>query len=648
MAARHRLRLEDAAASLACLSERTGTERPLVHTRWSDLASSAGLNRSKSGGILAFPGSVERAALGGVAEVPCDDPLPGSAPTAPPVSEWHMEELTMPSEARTDSCMREVAEMVKSVPTLSETCHGLRKTLSRLSHAEFLAAGDFVFRAGEDARESCFLLVGCVSLQYNDASAGAEIIEIRQGSLDLGLPLVRDRISRKENARCTEDCVLLRLSRTDFQLAHTACEAEKLLDLLHKPPGQRDEVDLTEIDDKCVTQVSAFSGLDKNVRRCLARYLRPQLVQKHAILWKKDDEAEDMFVTYGAVLLHEAPPSSSSPNFPMGGSFKKTSSGSQASSPGLSSPPRSPAAIARIGSSGFKAIPQPMISRSSSVQRVLDGLVTAHPSHGEDGLASSGALVGHDGLSSARRGSTCVVRESGFVLALCLETFQGAVAAYTEAESVRKLELVKAGLDLEAALHTYSSSADKRADLMSKINACFSVRQVVRGAVLGVQRQPVEEIFIIDTAECVMRLVARFEKLKSATGDDSGTITRALVARPAPKTSKTMDIMAFGPMDCAGMTDYHMSGQWGASVHVIHSGALFVANRKRLFSVLENANCVVNCLRERQQKIIKARLRRCVGLSPACIPLNSARAICPCLLFLLHLCQLCIFLSHSV
>jgi hypothetical protein len=165
---------------------------------------------------------------------------------------------------------------------------------------------------------------------------------------------------------------------------------------------------------------------------------------------------------------------------------------------------------------------------------------------------------------------------------------------------------------LQAVLRGYAASVDKRAELLAKILACFSLRHFAHGEILGVQREPVEDVFIMDTASCTMRLVAPFEVLKRNFDDseDQKEFSRALVSRPPCKTQKVLDITSAGPMDCVGMTDFYMSGRWSASVHVTQSGSILVANRKRLFSVFENAYLVIKCIREHQEKKHKARLRR--------------------------------------
>lgn len=632
------MRLQDAAAALSNFFQRTGVERPQVHTRWTDAAvrdaaGDASRPNTEDAEIRTFEvksnaQNLSRVALSGTAG---DASEPSVQEVPHNISERHLEQLMLSSEARSSSCMHEVAEMLRKIPALSLRPIGHLEVLCRLSTVEFLKAGDYVFRAREHADESYFVLTGRVTLESRPDSAVDDAnVDFKQGtSLDLGLPLIRDKICRRADAICKTDSMVLRLRRDDLELARGACDAEAFLDLLHKAPSQRDDNDLSEIDENCLGHIAAFSGLHVNVRRRIARHLRPELVQKPALLWNKDDETENMYITYGAILEICGTQGTSRgvtstttllARSPSGRPLKKRNS--QASSPvpdrekEVISPPKSPLMqIARTGSLGGKAVALTRIASLSSntnangISRTTQ--VLQFGGMEVDGLVQGGGVAGQESQCGARRNRKCVVRETGFVLVLSLEQLQTAVVAHMEAESLRKSDLVKTGLDLEIVLRSYSTSVDKRAELLAKMLACFSSRHFARGEILGVQREPVEDIFIMDTASCTMRLVAQFEMFRrDIDSEDRDEFSQALVLRPAMITRKTMDITNAGPMDCVGITDFFMSGRWGASVNVTQSGSVLVANRKRLFSVFEHAHDFMKCLRELQRKKIKARLRR--------------------------------------
>ena len=466
----HTMRLREAAAALLHLSQRTGRHRPLVHTRWTDEAAAAAEDEAAGPGggasrpttqeakIRSFDsksnahGSSDEAARGAAGESSTCD-------VQQQISEWHLEQLSLPPEDRDDACMQELAAVVKTIPALSLRPLGLCALLCRLATVVCLDEGDFVFRAGDRADESFFLLMGRVKLEESRADGGVideggTDVDVEVGmSLDWGLPLIREKMARKATAVCIQDSMVLRLDRADLELAHDGCHAEALLDLLHKPPTQRDENELTEIDDKCLAQVEAFSRLHVDVRKKLARHLLPQLVQKSALLWNRDDEAEDVYITYGAILEAEAGGPLSSR------SMKKMSS--QASTPApdhdkeLSPPPKSPLGhISRTCSSGgIKAMAilrSASCGSNSSANMILrTSSVAGLPKEESEGLVQGGGVAGWDALSGARRNKTFVVRETGFVFVLGVEQLRAAVSAHTDAESLRKMEVVKSGLDLD-------------------------------------------------------------------------------------------------------------------------------------------------------------------------------------------------------
>jgi hypothetical protein len=221
------MRLREAAAALLHLSQRTGRQRPLVHTRWTDEAAAedvAGASRptTQEARIRSFEsksnahGSSNESARGAAGRSsPCD--------VLQQMNEWHLEQLTLPPEDRDDACMQELAAVVKKIPALSHRALGLCALLCRLATVVCLDEGDFVFRAGDRADESFFLLMGRVKLEESRADGGV-IDEGRTDvdvgmSLDWGLPLIREKMARKATAVCLQDSMVLRLDRADLELA---------------------------------------------------------------------------------------------------------------------------------------------------------------------------------------------------------------------------------------------------------------------------------------------------------------------------------------------------------------------------------------------------------------------------------------------
>jgi hypothetical protein len=197
-----------------------------------------------------------------------------------------------------------------------------------------------------------------------------------------------------------------------------------------------------------------------------------------------------------------------------------------------------------------------------------------------------GQVVEEDCLSQQVRGISCRIQQDGYVLRVEAAHCQTLLNAWHDSEAKRKLELVQSALDCHA---------DLQQDLLVKIAACFVPRTVLFGAVLATQREPVEDIFIVQTAACGMRMGLRVERRMHDAHNR--------YSRPAVKGRKFFDISSAGPEDCLGLGEFFTTGCWDATVHVVESGIVLQASRKRLFSILEYYPAHVGRLR--QQEAIK-------------------------------------------
>ena len=254
------------------------------------------------------------------------------------------------------------------------------------------------------------------------------------------------------------------------------------------------------------------------------------------------------------------------------------------------SPPKTPAwallqASSREPTDPLDTTTSPSRMTSPSLTRLASTLSGSSKGRSVFQAITPGQVVEEDCLSQQVRGTSCRIQQDGYVLRVEAEHCQTLLNAWHESEAKRKLELVQSALDCHA---------DLQQDLLVKIAACFVPKTVLFGAVLATQREPVEDIFIAQTAACGMRMDLRFERLMQDAHNR--------YSKPAVKGRKFFDISSAGPEDCLGLGEFFTTGCWDATVHVVESGIVLQASRKRLFSILEYYPQHVGRLQQQEAK----------------------------------------------
>jgi len=240
-------------------------------------------------------------------------------------------------------------------------------------------------------------------------------------------------------------------------------------------------------------------------------------------------------------------------------------------------------------------------SRSRFSTRAIPDLSAAEGGavKGRDAIkaVAPGQVVEEECLHQQVRETKCRIYQDGYVLHVEAAYCQARLKAWHDEEAKQKLELIESALDCHI---------DLQPDLLTKIAACFVSKTVPWGAVLATQKEPVEDIFIAQTAACGMRMDLCFERLVQ----DAHT----QYSRPATKCRKTFDISNAGPKDCLGLGEFFATGCWDATVHVVESGTVLQASRKRLFSILEYYPHHMDKLRQQEAKKLDTKHERLLML----------------------------------
>ena len=247
---------------------------------------------------------------------------------------------------------------------------------------------------------------------------------------------------------------------------------------------------------------------------------------------------------------------------------------------------KAPGALLRASSTdSVDTTTSPSRMTSPSFTRLASTLSGSSKGHSVFQAITPGQVVEEDCLSQQVRGTSCRIKQDGYVLRVEAEYCKTLLSAWHDSEAKQKLELVQSALDCHV---------DLQQDLLVKIASCFVPRTVLFGAVLATQREPVEDIFIAQTAACGMRMDLRFERLMQDAHN--------IYSRPVVKGRKFFDISSAGPGDSLGLSEFFTTGCWDATVHVVESGIVLQASRKRLFSILEYYPQHVSRLRQQQAK----------------------------------------------
>ena len=397
---------------------------------------------------------------------------------------------------------------------------------------------------------------------------------------------------------CEQDSEILSVSRKNFQMVLAAFEAMKLVRLLQTPPPSRTAEEIASIDKMCLSQVSYFRDTPLPVRSSIARQLKIQWVTSPHFLFEKGDPADTLFIAHTAHLEVAAEiasqaqadeprsklqhtPSQMAALISRSPSISKHSSRAPSRSPDLLTRTTSP--ILRLGSVAIRSRTssgsKPDLSKFAAVKTV-----------------GPGEVVEVDMYQHVREKS-CRISQDGYVLHVEAAHCQSCLKAWQDDEAKQKLELIESALDCHAGLQP---------DLLAKIAACFVSKIVPWGAVLGKQKEPVEDIFIAKTAACGMRMDLLFERPMQ---DDHN-----LYAKPAAKCRKSFDISSAGPKDCLGLGQFLATGCWDATVRVVECGTVLQASRKRLFSILEYYPRFMDRLRQQEAKKLETKQARLMML----------------------------------